>query len=836
LFENLGRDVRYALRTLRREPMFVAGVLLTLALAIGMNAAMFGLITRLMVAAPPGIRDADRVAQVRLRVTEADGNSFAMSTTSYPVFRALQARRDAFAAAAATRPDTLMAGRSPDLQPLAVLGASGEFFATMGATPGLGRFFAASDDEPPSGNSVVVLAYAYWQRTFAGDAAVVGQELIIDDQPFKIVGVAQRGFNGAGLAGVDVFVPLPAALRNRGDWATNRYLNLVEIVVRLRDGVTPVRAGQIASASVRSETEATGNARNAVELVSVVPGSASRQSAQGRIAIWLGAVSIIVLVIATANVGTLLSLRLARRRREIAVRIALGASRRQLVQQFLVESVMLSTLGATVGLLLSRWFADVLRVTLLPTIAVAETFIDGRVLALSVAAAIVVGVVAALAPSTQIGGTNLGARLRSGGGHGSSGRLALQNTLVTAQVGLSMLLLVGAALFVRSLERVQSQDLGFSAAKLLFVTFEFRGYVAGVERDMAHEEAVERLRGLPGVSGATVVQGIPFGPHSIPPISIPGFATPPTLSGNPQIPIMYGATPTYLDIMGVTLVAGRSFTERDQPGTAPVVLVNESMARTVWPGQSALGRCIRIGRGAPSPTEDPDPAASQACREVVGVVRDSRARSLRPERSEDRLMQYYVPFGQLPAPPIPDLSHVEGLMVRVEGDIDRAAALVQRSIQSTSAVPLYARTRPYADLLDPQLRPWRLGATLFSAFGALALGIATVGLFGVVSYVTTQRTQEIGVRLALGGTRQRVARLIVTDALRMVSVGVLIGAAGALVAGQFVASMLFQTSPREPASIVIAAGVLLAATVLAAASPAWRAGRVSPMVALRAAG
>jgi hypothetical protein len=299
---------------------------------------------------------------------------------------------------------------------------------------------------------------------------------------------------------------------------------------------------------------------------------------------------------------------------------------------------------------------------------------------------------------------------------------------------------------------------------------------------------------------------------------------------------MYGATPEYLDIMGVKLVAGRLITAADKRGTPQVVLVNESLARTAWPGQSPLGRCVRAGFGVFPPTGEGNPADLAPCREVVGVVRDSRARSLRPESNEDKIMQYYVPFDQIPQTPLPDPWTVMGLVVRTSGDLDRTSALVQRTIHATSAVPVYARARPYQDLIDPQLRSWRLGATLFSAFSALALGIAAVGLFGVVSYVVTQRTREIGVRLALGGTSARVARLIVGDALRRVGIGIAIGIVGALAAGPVVASMLFQTSPREPVSIAVAALVLIAATVGAAAWPAWRAGRVSPIVALRADG
>ena len=834
---DVARELRYALRSFGREPAFVAAVVLTFALAIGANAAMFGLVTRLMLAPPPGIRDAERVSHVRLRFADDGHGAFVASTTSYPTYRAVRAARGAFAAVAAMVPDTLTVGTGGDVERLAVLGASGDFFAALGASPALGRFFGTADDALPDGNPVVVLGHAYWRRVFGADRAVLGREIVIDDRPFVIVGVAPRGFNGVELGAVDAYLPLAAALRGRGgEWMTSRHMNLVTVAARLRDGTAAAAARQMATQALRDEYAAAGSASPppAVELVPVVPGRESRQSPQARVALWLAAVSLIVLLIATANVGTLLVLRSARRRRETAVRLALGAGRGRLARQLLVESVLLAATGAAVGLLLSRWLADVVRLTLLPNLAPDEWVVHRGVLAASLVAAGAAGLAAGLAPVMQAGRTDLAAQLRSGGGHGASVRLALHGTLVGVQVALCTLLLVGAALFVRSLQRVQSQDLGFSTERLLFVTLEFRGYVSGAERDLAYADALRRVRALAVVDGATEVQGIPFGPHHIPPLSVPGMSEPPDIGG--QIPIMYGATPEYLGMMGVTLVRGRLLGEGDGRGAPLVLLVNESMARTVWPGASPLGRCVRVGFATWPPAGEGNPAEGAPCRTVVGVVRDSRARSLRPERDEDRLMQYYVPFAQLPDSPGAEASRVMGLVVRVRGDVDRAAGLVRRTIHATSALPVHANARHYQELIDPQLRSWRLGATLFSAFGALAVAIAAVGLFGVVSYLVTQRTQEMGIRLALGGTRSSVARLVVGDALRLVGVGVLGGLAIALAAGPLVAPLLFQISPRDPASLGVAGLTLLGATLVAAAWPAWRAGRVHPAITLRAEG
>ncbi len=825
------RDFVTAARALRREPGFVAIVLLTFALAIAANAAMFGLVNRLMLSPPPGIANADRVARVRLWLNEDGGESFAMSTTSFPVFQELRVSSGAFASIAATRPDTMLVGRSPDVTRVAGLGATGDYFTALGATPALGRFFGPSDDSPPAGNPVVVVGDAYWRRAYGGNPSVLGQRIVIGEQPFTIIGVARPGFNGEQLAAVDLFVPLSAMMRasgGGGEWMTNHGMKIVSLVVRLREGVSLAAARTIGTAAIRGESSS-DRATLSVDFDPVVPGASSRQSAQSRIALWLAAVSLIVLLIATANVGTLLSLRAARRRREIAVRIAIGAGRGDLVRQLVSESVLLAAGGAASGILLSHWFSGIIRSTLLPNLAPTTEFIDARVLAVSIVAAGAAGVLAALAPIAQVGdGGNLAGELRTGGA-GASARMRFQNALVTIQVALCTLLVVGASLFVRSLERVQSQDLGFSAEHLLYVTLDFRGFVAGPERDAAYFAAVDRVRALTGVTGATVAAGIPFGPHNIPPMSIPNLPWPPV---NVQIPIMYAATPDYLDIMRVRLVTGRFFSARDTRGSPQVVLVNESLARSAWPGGSALGKCVRVG-GMPT-GGDENPAASQPCREVVGVVRDSRARSLLPERNEDRLMQYYVPLEQIPDPPFPNIPRVMGLVVRVAGDPLQMVGRVQRAIQSSSARRVFALIRPYQDLIDPQLRSWQLGATLFSAFSVIALGIATIGLFGVISYVATQRTQEMGIRRALGGNGWAVARLIVGDALRRTVAGLAFGVGAALFAGPVVAAMLFQTSPRDPASVATAGAVLVVATLVAASWPALRATRVNPMVALRA--
>ncbi|HET9424006.1 MAG TPA: FtsX-like permease family protein, partial [Gemmatimonadaceae bacterium] len=320
------------------------------------------------------------------------------------------------------------------------------------------------------------------------------------------------------------------------------------------------------------------------------------------------------------------------------------------------------------------------------------------------------------------------------------------------------------------------------------------------------------------------------------PLNVPGHTGMPSLGGQP--PFLYGATPEYLEMMGVTLRDGRLFHARDRRGSQLVVLVNESMARTLWPDGRALGKCVRAGY-PPNMTEFDDPMAAVAnapCREVVGVVADSRARSLRGDGNESRQMQYYVPFEQIPAPPSPDFANASGLFVRVRPGADAARGAVQRVIQSGLDHPAYVRVRAYQDLIDPQLRSWKLGASLFSLFGALALGIAAMGLFGVISYLVAQRTREIGVRIALGASRERVWRLVILDSLKLVAAGLVAGTVLAMAAGPIVRDMLYRTSPWEVANAGTAILVLVAVTIAAAAWPAWRASRVDPLLAIRADG
>ena len=415
---SLLTDTRYALRTFRREPTFVAGIVLTFGLVIGTNAAMFGLVQRLMLAPPPGVQDAERVVRVATTVTADDGSVFTMESTSYPAFRDLAALDRAFDAVAAVSADSVTTGEGADLAEVPAVKASGQYFTALGVRPAAGRLFGPSDDALPNGNDIVVLSHAFWQRRFAGEASAVGQQLVVDGQRLTIIGVAPRGFNGTDLAPVDLFVPLTTAMRNRGaGWWSDQRIRMVSIIAHLRKGVAVKEAEALALQTLReSLPDGPGDRLTAVPLQSVMPGRSARTTPQARIALWLTGVSVIVLLIATANVSTLLLLRSAKRRREAAVRLSLGARLMHLARQSVIASLLLSLAGCVLGLVLARWIGTIVRVTLLPNVATVAGFIEAKVLVASVAVAFVAGIVASLGPIAQLTRRNLSLELRAGGG------------------------------------------------------------------------------------------------------------------------------------------------------------------------------------------------------------------------------------------------------------------------------------------------------------------------------------------------------------------------------------------------------------------------------------
>jgi predicted permease len=502
------------------------------------------------------------------------------------------------------------------------------------------------------------------------------------------------------------------------------------------------------------------------------------------------------------------------------------------VAHITIEALVLAIVTGALSLLMALWFEEGVRRVLLPNLAAGDGLNRTAILA-ACAAALLAAVVASAAAAVQLPSTT-DANGISGAYLMGDRRGVLQRGLLVIQVGVSVVLLAGLGMFGRSLYNLGAQDFGFRMDGVLMVDFP----PAPGMRDasVVFAETIERVRMLPGVERATFIQGAPFASFHVPPISVPGLAEPPQVGQ--QLPYLIAATPDFLDIMGVEIVEGRGFTPQDDRG-APVVIVNQSMARGAWPGESALGKCIRIGFGPdfdPSTASGPpEPPLSLPCREVIGVARDVRQRSVVPSGDEDRLMQYFVPFSQVPPPPaaVGPGPGVSGLLVRAIGDIDVVAAALRKTIVSGRTDLPFLRVRPYRDILGAQMRPWLLGTQLLGIFAALALVVASVGLYAAFAHAVSIRRREMAIRLAVGARRARVVRLVLGDALRIAGIGVLLGCAGAAVAGRWAEALLFGTSPTDPFVLGGASVVMVAVAAAATLLPAHTASRTNPTDLLR---
>jgi predicted permease len=537
----------------------------------------------------------------------------------------------------------------------------------------------------------------------------------------------------------------------------------------------------------------------------------------------------IVLAIACANVTSLLLARAVRRRREHALRVALGAARWRLGSQLLTESLVLAVLAGAGAVLVAQWGGAAAGRALAPDAAWGRWGTDPRLLAVAGVAAAAAGLLTGLVPALHAmraaaAAGPLTAALRTGARDGGGRRAPMRDALVVAQAALSLVLLVGAGLFARSLQRALALDLGFAADRVLAVAVDLPGggtapaaagdTAAGESPEVAaYDRLHARLAALPGVRSASLAMSEPFSTTLDARIALAGrdtLALP--ASGPPRFNVV---TPEYFATMGMRLVRGRGITEADGRGAPPVMVVNETMARTLWPGGSPLGQCVVVREFPGRP-----------CAEVVGVVGDVRVRGAELREGSD--MQMYLSLRQ-------DLLKLplRSLVVRGAGDPAALAAAVRRAVLDEEPRALRVRVRPLAVSLEPVLRPWRTGAATLAAFGALALLLASLGLYAVVAHDVAQRVREIGVRLALGARGGDVARLVVARGVRLAGAGVVLGVAAALAAGRWVAPLLFETAPYDPGVLGGGAAALLAVAALAGALPAWRAARLAPSSALR---
>jgi predicted permease len=817
------KDLRYALRGLRRSPGFSATVILTLGLGIGANAAMFGVVDRLMFRPFPYLRDPGTVNRVYLtwQDRERSRTSSAFEYTRYLDLTKFTTSFSQFAGFA-TRSVAVGLGDASRERPVAVVNAS--FFDFFDLRPALGRFFVASEDVTPRGANVAVLDYGFWQREFGGKN-VLGQTLQVRNISCLIIGVAPKGFVGVSESEPPaVYIPITTSAGNEPAqrMAENYYKTYnwgwMSVMLRRKPGVTEEAASaDLSQAHLRSwNAELALEPRGtpaAIAKPAAVAGSLRTAAGpdaglEARTLLWVTGVAVIVMLIACANVTNLTLARVLRRRREIAVRLALGVSRKRLLAQCLTESLLLAGLGFAAGVVIAQWGGAALRRLFVRNLTTLDVMTDWRTLAVAGSFALAAGVLTGLGPAFLAGKGDLAGALKAGAREGGYHRSRMRSALLVVQGALSVILLVGAGLFVKSLDHVRNLPMGFDAEPVLYATANMRGMRTTEEEQEALGQALLTAgQAIPGVESAAWVSAAPFQSSSATNLHVEGIDSVRKLGRFTY----QSTTPDFFRTMNTRILRGRPFTAQDRKGTPRVGLVSEAMAQALWPGKDAIGQCMRVG------------SDTMPCTTVIGIAENAVERSFSGEKG----FMYYLPIAQ----------HEPGsgfaLMLRMRGDPRPHQETVRKVLQAVMPGQSYIRVQPFDEIVDTQRRSWKVGATMFVAFGVLALLVAAVGLYGVITYNVAQRMHELGVRIALGAQAQDVVRLVIGQGLRFALVGVTLGLGLALIAAKWIQPLLFQQSARDPVTYGVVAGILLLVALLASVLPARRAMRADPNSALR---
>ena len=815
-WESIAQDLRYVIRGLARSPGFTAMVVITLALGLGANAAIYSVLDRLFVQAPIGVVQPDQVRRLREDIATRTGGRESRSTFTYGELRDLRAALPAATVVAGHYSSTVRLGRGADAPKVVAVWVIGDHFAVLGLRPLIGRFFTAAESSIESFNQVAVISERLWKERYGGTNAVLGQPLDVGAHRYTVIGVAPAGFRGVDLDVEDIWLPASTYVswidRKPNAQYAAAFRASVNVLTRTVSAAD-ARAFEVIAAASLKQTGLDKDTTAKVELGSVMEAVARSKSGDAGIGIAarIAGVTLIVLLIACANVANLLLARGLQRRREIAIRLALGVSRRRLVLQLLTESIAIALMAGAVALIFTTWTAGALSSALLPDTAWDDGILSARIVAVVLASALTTGFLAGIVPALQVSNPDLARALKEGGRTGSAQRSRTRATLLVLQAALSVVLLAGAGLFLRSLENVQDVDLGLDARRLVYAS-------VSSDEDESHDDelgaalpvVMDRVRQMPGVEQVTMVNYIPMTAAVVAPVFVPGHDSLPKLNGE-QFPSMIAVTPAFFSVTGMKLLAGRGFTDDDREGAPKAAIVNETMARTIWPGESAIGKCIVLF------------SRTDPCLNIVGVVRDAHRNKI----VEPALMNYYLPMAQRKWPPTV-------LMARVEPSRAHAVAVDAKAILVKSlgawALP---DVRTMDDVLAGELRPYRLGASLFSAAALLALIVAAVGVYSSIAYSISTRMHEMGIRIALGARTRNILRLVVGEGLRVVLLGIAIGTVIALAAGRSLSAFMYGTTPHDPVVLTTVAAVLISVALVASLVPAFRAAHSDPADALK---
>ena len=793
--ERLIQDLRYGFRSFVRQPGFALTAILALALGIGANTAVFSVVYAVLLKPLPYPQPD---ALVYVHDTYPAVTFASVSIAKYVALR--DGNRSLEALGATTPGSVTLTGRG-DPEQIPGSRVSSDLFSVMKVPALHGRWFTREEDLP-NAPPVIVLSYSLWQRRFGGDPAIVGSAIAIDGKPCTVIGVMPQGFTYPGATQAWIPVGVPPAATPAG--------NFLRLAGRMKPGMT---VGQVQS-DLSSVSDAYNRANNIQRDVKVWPLHEIMVTTNRRALLVLQGAVGFVLLVACANVANLLLARSVHRQREVAIRSAMGAGRSRIFRQLLTESVLLSTMGATVGVLLASWLVR-LFVRMAPPgfVPARDIEIDARMLAFTLAVAVLTGIVFGLAPAVRGFRTNPNDSLREAGARGatSGGGRGASRVLVVAEVALALMLVIGAGLMVKSLLKLQRENPGFRADGLM--TFELALPVAtypdGPASTRFFESALAEIRGVPGVQLAGAINYLPLANF--------GFNGGFTIEGRPPFPrdtapvVEYRTvSPGYFRTMGTPMVRGEEFSERDQAGSTPVVIINEAMANRYWPNENPIGARVRFG--------------DSIWREVVGVAGAVRSWTLKTAP----VPESYGPLTQVP-------TRAMGIVVRVSGG-DPAAVVpsIRARIASLDSQLPLVRVRQMTEIVDASAGDTRLSSVLTTLFALVAALLASVGIYSLIAYSVAQRTREIGIRIALGADRRAVMRLIIGEGLTLAIIGLAIGVAGALLLTRTLETLLYEVSPTDPAVLAMTCAGVLVIAGIASLIPAVRALRIDPSHALRA--
>jgi len=822
---TLLQDLRYGARLLLKTPGFTLIAALSLALGIGANTTIFTLINAVLLNPLP-VEDPSQLVSVWTtdELNRSGGFGFGFLQTSPMNYKDLRDKNEVFSgiAAHAGLPLNITGGTGDPQQVFGEI-VTGNYFSVLGAKPAIGRGFLPDEDQKPGAKLVCVLGYGEWQKRFGGEPSIVGRTISLNGRQFTVVGVMPKGFKGTNAIGAPaVWVPYMTYQQT----TTGFFLELIRpdqrrglvfnVTGRLKPGVSVRQAEanlKTLARQLEQEYPNDNKGRN-VTLVplaqaTINPGFRGNIVAAGGLLMTIVA---LVLLIACANVANLLLARAAARQKEIAVRLSLGATRAQLIRQLLTEGTLLAVVGGAAGLMLAYWAQDVLwsfRPPFLQADAI-DIHPDARVLLFTLGIALATGVLFGLAPAIQASRPDLVVELKekTSAPTGSRSPLSLRNVLVAAQIALSLIALIGAGLFLRSLQNAQRINPGFDVERLATMSFDLGAQGYTEERGRQFQQRVlERAASVPGVQSATLASTVP--------LFAGGFARTVFLEGQDASDRRAGrlvqiavASSHYLETLGIALVRGRPTSEIDQPNTPSAVVINETMAKRFWPDQDAIGKRFKF-------------FGQDNFQQVVGIARDSKYNFI----GEDPTPYIYQATTQVYQPQLSlfvKAPNPQAVIGTVRGEVQQ----LDRNLPLTGVFTLN-------EIFDQSLWAPRMGAWLLAVFAGLSLVLAVIGIYGVMAYSVSQRTRELGIRMALGAGRADVVRLVVLQGLRLTIAGVIVGLAVSLAVTRLVATLLFNVSPTDLVTFVAVPALLAVAALGASYLPALRATRIDPMIALR---